>query len=78
MDVKDLRDLTAVELAEKEQQLSQELFNLRFQLAAGRVENPMKIRQARRDLARVKTVLRQQALAAKPAARKQAAKTQAG
>ena len=72
MEVKELRDLTAAELAEKEQQLSQELFNLRFQLAAGRVENPMKIRQARRDLARVKTVLRQQALATKPASKKQA------
>lgn len=72
MDVKELRDLTGPELAEKEQQLSQELFNLRFQLAAGRVENPMKIRQARRDLARVKTVLRQQVLAGKPAAKKKA------
>ncbi len=72
MEVKELRDLTAAELAEKEQQLAQELFNLRFQMAAGRVENPMKIRQARRDLARVKTVLRQQALAAKPAGKKQA------
>lgn len=72
MDVRELRDLTGPELAEKEQQLSQELFNLRFQLAAGRVENPMKIRQARRDLARVKTVLRQQVLAGKPATKKKA------
>jgi large subunit ribosomal protein L29 len=74
MDVKELRDLTAAELAEKEQQLSQELFNLRFQLAAGRVENPMKIRQARRDLARVKTILREQVRGGKPASAKQAAK----
>jgi len=66
MDVKDLKDLTADELQEKETQLAQELFNLRFQMATGRVENPMKIREARRDLARVKTVLRQQELAAKP------------
>jgi large subunit ribosomal protein L29 len=72
MEVKELRDLTAAELVEKEQQLSQELFNLRFQLAAGRIENPMKIRQARRDLARVKTVLRQQESANKPAGKKQA------
>ena len=72
MEVKELRDLTAAELAEKEQQLLQELFSLRFQLAAGRVENPMKIRQARRDLARVKTVLRQQAVPNKPAGKKQA------
>jgi large subunit ribosomal protein L29 len=72
MEVNELRDLTAAELAEKEQQLSQELFNLRFQLAAGRVENPMKIRKARRDLARVKTVLRQQVPANKPVDKKQA------
>ncbi len=72
MDVKELQDLTAAELAEKSQQLSQELFNLRFQLAAGRIENPMKIRQARRDLARVKTVLRQQVLAGKPTSKKKA------
>ncbi len=72
MDIKELRDLTAAELTEKEQQLSQELFNLRFQLAAGRIENPMKIRQARRDLARVKTILRQQVTAGKPSNRQQA------
>ncbi len=72
MEVKELQDLTAAELAEKEQQLVQELFSLRFQLAAGRVENPMKIRKARRDLARVKTILRQQVSATKPADRKRA------
>ncbi|MBI5776077.1 MAG: 50S ribosomal protein L29 [Nitrospirae bacterium] len=72
MEVKELRDLTAAELAEKEQQLSQELFSLRFQLAAGRVENPMKIRKTRRDLARVKTILRQQVSANKPTDTKQA------
>lgn len=72
MEVKELRDLTAAELAEKGQQLSQELFSLRFQLAAGRVENPMKIRKTRRDLARVKTILRQQVSANKPTDKKQA------
>ncbi|MBM4120236.1 MAG: 50S ribosomal protein L29 [Nitrospira sp.] len=72
MDVKDLKDLTGAELAEKAQQLTQELFNLRFQMAAGRAENPMKIRQTRRDLARVKTVLRQQTLAQGAASKKQA------
>jgi large subunit ribosomal protein L29 len=59
MDVKDLRGLTAAELTEKEQQLTQEVFNLRFQLATGRIENPMKIRQTKRDLARVKTIMRE-------------------
>jgi large subunit ribosomal protein L29 len=59
MDVKELRGLTEAELTEKEQQLKQEVFNLRFQLAAGRIENPMKIRQTKRDLARVKTIMRE-------------------
>jgi large subunit ribosomal protein L29 len=62
IDVKELRGLVEAELHEKRQQLKQELFNLRFQLATGRIENPMKIRQARRDLARVKTILREKEL----------------
>jgi large subunit ribosomal protein L29 len=62
MDVKELRGLVEPELHEKGQQLKQELFNLRFQLATGRIENPMKIRQARRDLARVKTIVREKEL----------------
>lgn len=65
MDVKDLHGLTDLELEEKEQQLKQEVFNLRFQLATGRIENPMKIRQTRRNLARVKTVLRHKAIQGK-------------
>lgn len=66
MDTKELRGLTDAELAEKVQQLKQELFNLRFQLATGRIENPMRIRQSRRDLARVKTILREQIGAQQP------------
>jgi large subunit ribosomal protein L29 len=73
VDVKTLRDLTAAELSEKEQQLTQELFHLRFQMATGRLENPMKLRQARRDLARVKTILREQALADTRAGKKKQA-----
>lgn len=69
MELKELRGLTEAELAEKEQQLSQELFNLRFQLATGRIENPMRIRTTRRDLARVKTLLREQAIGAAAAGR---------
>jgi large subunit ribosomal protein L29 len=64
MDAKALRELTTGELVEKERQLLQELFNLRFQRAVGRLDNPMKIRQTRRDLARVKTILRERELAA--------------
>ena len=62
MELKELRAMAEAELAEKEGQLKQELFNLRFQLATGRIENPTRIRQSRRDLARVKTLLRQRAL----------------
>lgn len=62
MKMKDLEGLTEAELAEKEKQLKQELFNLRFQLATGRIENPMKIRQTRRDIARVKTAMSLQRL----------------
>ncbi|MER3421953.1 MAG: 50S ribosomal protein L29 [Nitrospiraceae bacterium] len=62
MDVNELRGMTEAELAEKERQLKQEVFNLRFQLATGRIENPMKIRQTRRDLARVKTIVREKTL----------------
>jgi len=65
MDVKDLQGMADIELQEKERQLKQEIFNLRFQLATGRIENPMKIRQTRRDLARVKTVLTQKMTASK-------------
>ena len=56
--VKTLRSLTAVELDEKAEGLKKELFNLRFQFVAGRVENPAKIKQTRREIARVKTILR--------------------
>jgi large subunit ribosomal protein L29 len=65
MDVKELQAMADVELQEKERQLKQEVFNLRFQLATGRIENPMKIRQTRRDLARVKTVLTQKMTASR-------------
>jgi large subunit ribosomal protein L29 len=57
LDLKELRQLTAPELVEKEKQLVQELFNLRFQLGTGRLENPMQIRKTKREIARVKTVL---------------------
>ena len=63
MDVKELRDMDVAELGEKERQLKQEVFNLRFQHATGRIENLMRIRQTRRNLARVKTVQRQKTIA---------------
>jgi len=57
--VKNLRGLTTVELEEKVKELKKELFNLRFQFVSGRVENPAKIKQTRREVARVKTILRE-------------------
>ena len=59
LDLKEIRQLTESELADKEKQLMQELFNLRLQFGTGRLESPMQIRKTKRDIARVKTVLRQ-------------------
>lgn len=63
MDLKELRQLTGPELAEKAKQLTQELFNFRFQMGTGRLENPMQIRKTKRSLARVKTLQRELAQA---------------
>lgn len=59
LDVKELHQLGVDELIDKEKQLGQELFNLRFQFGSGRLENPMQIRKTKRDVARVKTALQQ-------------------
>ena len=59
---KDVRDLTIVELKEKARGLSQELFNLRFQKATGEIGNTAMIEKTKKDLARVKTVLREMAI----------------
>ena len=63
MDLKELRQLTGPELDEKMRQLTQELFNLRFQLGTGRLENPMQVRKTKRSIARVKTIQRELAQA---------------
>ena len=52
----ELRSLTADELGQREKDLRKELFNLRFQLATGEIENPMRIRTVRKDIARVLTI----------------------
>jgi large subunit ribosomal protein L29 len=57
MKTAELRDKSADELLKKEQDLRKELFNLRFQKATGEIENPMRIRTLRKDIARVLTVL---------------------
>ncbi len=56
---KDLRNLDQAELTQKEQELREELFRLRLRGATGQIENKMKARMVRRDLARVLTVQRE-------------------
>jgi len=56
---KDLRLLNEGELLEKEKELGEELFNLRFQQATGQLENVMRVPQVKRDIARLKTILRE-------------------
>jgi large subunit ribosomal protein L29 len=62
MKVKDIRDLSAVELEQKIVGLKEELFNLRFQLATGQLDNPMRIREVKKTIARIKTVQREDEL----------------
>jgi len=57
MKAAELRELTREELHDREVELSQQLFNLRLQKVTGQLENPAKVSQTRRDLARVMTVL---------------------
>ena len=54
-----VREMSADELSAKERELSEQLFKLRFQKSIGQLDNALKIRETRRDIARVKTVLRQ-------------------
>ena len=59
MKAKEIRDLAEKELQEKVGDLSQEIFNLRFQLATGKIENPSRLKSLRRDIARIKTIQRE-------------------
>jgi large subunit ribosomal protein L29 len=56
---RELGELSVAELEKKSQELERELFNLRFQLHTGHLENNARIAQIKKDVARVKTVLRQ-------------------
>lgn len=58
MKPKEVRELSDAELAEKIKDLKEELFNLRFQLATRQLDNPMRIREVKKDIARVKTIQR--------------------
>jgi len=59
MDVKNLRDLTLEELEEKHREFKEELFNLRFQNAIGQLKNTSRIKDVRRTIARVLTVVQE-------------------
>lgn len=59
-----LHEMSTTELEQKLEQLKTELFNLRFQLATGQLENPMVIKECKRDIARTKTILRERELKA--------------
>ncbi|NLP37167.1 MAG: 50S ribosomal protein L29 [Firmicutes bacterium] len=58
MKAKELREFSDVELDGKLAELKEELFNLRFQMATGQLENPMRIREVRKNIARIKTIQR--------------------
>ena len=53
------RDLSSDEIEQKVRELGEEIFNLRFQLSMGVAKNPSRMREAKRDLARAKTILRE-------------------
>ncbi|WP_018924664.1 50S ribosomal protein L29 [Salsuginibacillus kocurii] len=62
MKANEFRDLTTAEIEQQTDSLKEELFNLRFQLATGQLDNPTRIRHVRKDIARAKTVLREREL----------------
>lgn len=62
MKINEIRELSTAEMVDKEKEFKQELFNLRFQLATGQLENTARLRQVRKTIARIKTVLREQEL----------------
>jgi large subunit ribosomal protein L29 len=69
MKASDIRTRTADELSEELETLGREIFNLRFQRASGQLENTARMRTARRDIARIKTILGDRQRQAPPRAR---------
>jgi large subunit ribosomal protein L29 len=57
MKIKELKEMTADELKHREQELVDQLFKLRFQKSLGQLESPMKIKNIKKDIARIKTLL---------------------
>ena len=65
MQVKEVRELNNEQLAEKLMDLKKDLFNLRLQHATNQLENPVRIAEVKKDIARVKTIIREQQLASR-------------
>jgi large subunit ribosomal protein L29 len=65
MKANEIRDLTTAEIEQKVKSLKEELFNLRFQLATGQLENTARIREVRKAIARMKTVIHERVLSGK-------------
>ena len=63
MKAKEVRELSTEQLNQKLGELKKDLFNLRLQHASNQLENPLKIGEVKRDIARVKTILRERELA---------------
>ena len=59
MEAKEIREMNREEIIQKRRELKQQIFHLRLNRSAGRLESPIKLRQTRRDLARLETVLRE-------------------
>ena len=59
MKTAEIREMSAAELDNKLAGLKEELFNLRFQMATGQLENPMKIREVKKSIAQIKTIQRE-------------------
>ena len=59
MKTTEIRELSAAELDTKLADLKEELFNLRFQMATGQLDNPMKIREVKKSIAQIKTIQRE-------------------
>lgn len=68
MEAKELRELSTGDLTQKRNELRDEIFHLRLRRATSRLENPMKLRETKRDLARVETLLRERTLQGKEGA----------
>ena len=62
MELKRMREMTEVELNNELAKMKKELFNLRFQHVTGQLENPVKMREVKREIARVKTIIREKEL----------------